>query len=69
MTSAFWYCNCRHPGTKVYYADEIDKARELYDELNSMYAEMRSQRDAWKQLYADTRALLADVTTSAKEAK
>lgn len=23
--SAFWYCNCRHPNTKVYYADEIER--------------------------------------------
>ncbi len=25
--SAFWYCSCRHPKTKVYYADEMDRLR------------------------------------------
>jgi hypothetical protein len=37
MSSAFWYCNCRHPNTKVYYADECErldmKIRDLESEL------------------------------------
>ena len=27
--SAYWLCNCRHPNTKVYYADEIDVQDKL----------------------------------------
>lgn len=56
MSQAFWYCSCRHPGTKVYYADEMGKKQQLYDELRGLFEEMREQRDQWKQLYADARS-------------
>lgn len=57
MSRAFWYCNCRHPGTKVYYADEMEQQQALYDELRSIFEEMKAQRDSWKQLYLDAREL------------
>ena len=68
MSQAFWYCNCRHPGTKVYYADEMEKQQALYDELRSIFEEMKAQRDNWKQLYLDARELYAPAQ-SAKEVK
>jgi hypothetical protein len=39
---------------------QIKAAELLYAELKDMYAEMTSQRDEWKKLYQDTRALLED---------
>jgi hypothetical protein len=59
VSHAFWYCNCRHPGTKVYYADEMEKRQALYDELRSIFEEMKAQRDNWKQLYLDARDSMA----------
>ena len=38
--SAFWYCNCRHPHTKVYYADEIDKLQAERDQLRAALKEI-----------------------------
>lgn len=57
MSHVFWYCNCRHPGTKVCYADEMEKQQALYDELRSIFEEMKAQRDNWKQLYLDAKEL------------
>lgn len=67
MSHAFWYCSCRHPGTKVYYANEMEKKQALYDELADIHKEMTSQRDEWKKMYYEARALLgAPSETGAK---
>ena len=49
--------------------EQIKASESLYAELKDMYAEMTSQRDEWKRLYQDTRALLADVTAQQRESK
>lgn len=43
--SAFWYCSCRHPNTKVYYADQVAAER----------AEVERMRTALRRI-ADTPA-------------
>ena len=39
MSHGFWYCSCRHPNTKVYYADECDRlSAELENEVKAKLA-------------------------------
>jgi hypothetical protein len=48
--------------------EQIKAAESLYAELKDMYAEMTSQRDEWKKLYQDCRALPGD-STSQRDSK
>lgn len=41
--TAFWYCSCRHPKTRVYYADEVERLERVVAQLQRALTEIREK--------------------------